>query len=113
MEQVRHTLLDAGFTKALLYTADGPDLIPNGSLPELPAVINFAPGGAKKAFATLHTLRPNGPFMAGEWWDGWFDYWGRPHHTTDGKAQAAELAWILQQGYSISIYMFHGGTNFG
>jgi beta-galactosidase len=113
MEQVHHALLDAGFNKALLYTADGPDLIPNGSLPELPAVINFAPGGAKNAFATLHKLRPNGPFMAGEWWDGWFDFWGGPHHTTDAKAQADELSWILQQGYSISIYMFHGGTNFG
>ncbi len=113
MEQVHHALLDAGFNKALLYTADGPDLIPNGSLPELPAVINFAPGGAKNAFATLHKLRPNGPFMAGEWWDGWFDFWGGPHHTTDAKAQADELSWILEQGYSISIYMFHGGTNFG
>jgi len=113
MEQIHHDLLDAGFNNALLYTADGPDLIPNGSLPELPAVINFSPGNAKQAFATLHKLRPDGPFMAGEWWDGWFDFWGGPHHTTDAKAQADELAWILEQGYSISIYMFHGGTNFG
>ena len=51
--------------------------------------------------------------MAGEWWDGWFDFWGGPHHTTDAKAEANELGWILSQGYSISIYMFHGGTNFG
>ncbi|MFZ1938952.1 MAG: glycoside hydrolase family 35 protein [Terracidiphilus sp.] len=113
MEQIHQALLDAGFNKALLYTADGPDLIPRGSLPGLPAVINFAPGEARSAFATLHKLRPNGPFMAGEWWDGWFDFWGGPHHTTDGKAQANELGWILNQGYSISIYMFHGGTNFG
>src|ERR1019366_2056578 len=34
-------------------------------------------------------------------------------HTTDAQKQADELAWILQQGYSISIYMFHGGTSFG
>src|SRR5580700_5190536 len=46
MEQIHHDLLDAGFSKALLYTADGPELIPNGSLPELPAVINFSPGNA-------------------------------------------------------------------
>jgi beta-galactosidase len=51
--------------------------------------------------------------MAGEWWDGWFDSWGGPHHTTDGKMQADELEWILKQGYSISIYMVHGGTSFG
>jgi len=113
MEQIHRDRLDAGFNKALLYTADGPEFIPNGSLPELPAVINFAPGNARQAFEALHKLRPEGPFMAGEWWDGWFDYWGGPHHTTDAKSQADELEWILSQGYSISIYMFHGGTNFG
>ena len=113
MEQIHHDLVDAGFTKAMLYTADGPAQIPNGSLPELPAGINFAPGNAPKSFATLRKLRPNGPFWATEWWDGWFDYWGGPHHTTDAKAEADELYWILSQGYSISIYMFHGGTSFG
>ena len=113
MEQIHRDLVDAGFTKAMLYTADGPEQVPNGSLPELPAVVNFAPGGAKHAFETLHKLRPTGPIMAGEWWDGWFDFWGGPHHTTNAKAEAAELSWIISQGDSISIYMFHGGTNFG
>jgi beta-galactosidase len=113
MEAIHHDLVDAGFDKAQLYTADGPDQIPNGSLPELPAGINFPPGNAPQAFATLHKMRPEGPFMATEWWDGWFDHWGEHHHTTDAEAQAAELEWILKQGYSISIYMFHGGTSFG
>jgi beta-galactosidase len=113
MEQIHHDMVDAGFDKAQLYTADGADEIPDGSLQELPAGINFPPGNAPQEFAKLHKLRPEGPFMATEWWDGWFDHWGEHHHTTDGKAQAAELEWILKQGYSISIYMFHGGTSFG
>ncbi|MGD0346584.1 MAG: beta-galactosidase family protein [Terracidiphilus sp.] len=113
MEQIRRDMVDAGFDASLMYTADGPKQIPNGSLPDLPAGINFAPGNAPKAFATLHQLRPEGPFMATEWWDGWFDFWGGEHHTTDAKPQAAELEWILEQGYSISIYMVHGGTSFG
>jgi beta-galactosidase len=113
MEQMHHTLLDAGFNKAQLYTADGPDQVPNGSLPELPAVINFGTGNAKLGFATLHKLRPQGPFMTGEYWAGWFDHWGEHHHTTSAQQQADELAWILSQGYSASIYMFHGGTSFG
>jgi len=113
MEQIRRDMVDAGFDSGLLYTADGPEQIPNGSLPDLPAGINFAPGNAPKAFATLHKLRPEGPFMATEWWDGWFDHWGGEHNTTDAKQQADELKWILEQGYSISIYMFHGGTSFG
>jgi beta-galactosidase len=113
MEAIHHDLVDAGFTESQLYTADGADEVPRGSLPELPAVINFGPGEAQKSFATLKKLRPQGPFMNGEYWDGWFDHWGAPHAHTNTEQQAADLDWILRQGYSISIYMFHGGTSFG
>ncbi|MGC2620594.1 MAG: beta-galactosidase family protein, partial [Acidobacteriaceae bacterium] len=113
MQDIRNMLVDAGFTKAQLYTADGADEIPRGSLPDLPAVANFGPGEAQASFATLKKLRPGGPFMCGEYWDGWFDHWGGRHATTNPQKQAADLQWILSQGYSISIYMFHGGTSFG
>src|SRR5579875_140186 len=113
MEDIHHMLLDAGFTKAQLFTADGPEQLPRGSLPELPAVINFAPGEAQKSFATLKKLRPQGPYMTGEYWDGWFDHWGAPHAHTNGQQQANELDWMLRQGYSVNLYMFHGGTSFG
>ena len=113
MEQIHHMLVDAGFTKSQLYTADGPDKVPNGSLPELPAAINFGPGESQKGFATLKKLRPDGPFMNSEYWDGWFDHWGAKHASTDAKQQDADLDWTLRQGYSISLYMFHGGTSFG
>ena len=113
MEDIHHDLVDAGFTKAQLYTADGPEEVPRGSLPELPVGINFGPGESQKGFATLKTLRPNGPFLNSEYWDGWFDHWGAPHAHTNTEQQAADLDWTLRQGYSISIYMFHGGTSFG
>jgi len=112
MESVKQALIDSGMT-GVLYTADGPALIPKGGLPELPAVINFGTGGAQKAFAELETLRPDGPRMSGEYWAGWFDHWGEKHHLTDGAKQAAEYEWMLRQGYSVSMYMFHGGTSFG
>ena len=113
MEQIHHALVDAGFTKAQLYTADGPEQVPDGSLPELPAAINYGPGEAQKGFALLKKMRPDGPFMNSEYWDGWFDHWGTKHASTDAKQQAADLDWTLRQGYSISLYMFHGGTSFG
>ena len=113
MEQVKQVLLDSGFNKAVLYTADGAELIPKGGLPELPAVINFGTGNAKGGFAELDKLRPDGPRMSGEYWAGWFDHWGEKHQVTDGSKQAAELAWMLGQQYSVSLYMFHGGTSFG
>ena len=115
MQAVRDALLKSGLAASdtLLYTADGPEQVPNGSLPELPAVINFGTGDAKKGFETLKKIRPTGPFMTGEYWAGWFDHWGEHHHTTAVAANAAEYEWMLQQGYSVSMYMFHGGTSFG
>ena len=110
---IRQALIDAGFTKAQLYTADGADVLAKGSFPDLPAVINFGVGDAKRSFDLLKKARPQGPFMSGEYWAGWFDHWGEAHHTTDARVQADELAWMLKQGYSVSIYMFQGGTSFG
>ncbi len=113
MEQIHHLLLDSGFDKAMLYTADGADEVKNGSLPELPAVINFGTGDAKTEFAKLAKIRPNGPRMCGEYWDGWFDHWGDKHHTASAENEAEELKWMLEQGDSVNLYMFHGGTSFG
>ena len=113
MEAIHHDLVDAGFTQSQLYTADGAEEVPRGSLPELPVGINFGPGEAQKEFVELKKLRPDGPFFNSEYWDGWFDHWGAPHAHTDTKQQAADLDWMLRQGYSVSIYMFHGGTSFG
>jgi beta-galactosidase len=110
---IRDALRTAGFTDSLLYTADGPEELPDGTLPDLPAVANFGPGDAKKELDILEKFRPGAPQMIGEWWAGWFDHWGRPHHVTDGEAEAKELDWILEHGYSINFYMFHGGTTPG
>ena len=113
MEALKKLLRQTGMAAEVLYTADGPEQIPKGSLPELPAVINFGTGEAKNSFATLDTMRPGGPRMSGEYWAGWFDHWGEKHHETDGAKEAAEFEWMLRQGYSVSMYMFHGGTSFG
>ncbi|HEY4355567.1 MAG TPA: beta-galactosidase family protein [Acidobacteriaceae bacterium] len=113
LEGVKQQLIDSGMGDTVLYTANPPNDTEHGSLPELPTVINFGTGGAEKGFATLEKLRPNGPRMSGEYWAGWFDHWGGPHQQTDGDKQAAELRWMLQQGFSVSMYMFEGGTNFG
>jgi beta-galactosidase len=113
MQDIRRALVDGGFDSALFYTADGADNVPNGSLPDLPVAINFGTGDAQQEFAKLRKLRPQGPFMNGEYWDGWFDHWGEAHNTPDPKKQIADVEWMLGQGYSISLYMFHGGTSFG
>ncbi|MCU1225616.1 MAG: beta-galactosidase [Edaphobacter sp.] len=116
MEQIHKMMVDAGFTKSQLYTADGPEQVPDGSLPELPVGINFggeSAGAAQKSFATLKKFRPDGPFINSEYWAGWFDHWGSKHAHTKVENEAANLDWMLRQGYSVSFYMFHGGTSFG
>jgi beta-galactosidase len=116
MQEIRQLLVHAGFTKSVLYTADGADEVPAGSLPDLPVGINFGgadPGVAQTEFAKLKKLRPHGPFLNSEFWDGWFDHWGGQHGVTNAQNQAANLDWMLRQGYSVSLYMFHGGTSFG
>jgi beta-galactosidase len=116
MRDIQRLLVDSGFTQAQLYTADGADEIPGGSLPDLPVGINFGgsdAGRAEEEFAKLKKLRPNGPFINSEFWDGWFDHWGSKHSVTNAANEAANLEWMLQQGYSVSLYMFHGGTSFG
>jgi len=115
METIRAMFVDAGFTKSQLFTVDTPEHIPAGSLADLPVGINFggAAGQAEKSFAILKKIRPKGPFFNSEFWDGWFDHWGGKHGATNLAKESANLDWILRLGYSVNLYMFHGGTSFG
>lgn len=113
LEGVKDALIKSGMGDTLLYTANTPKDLIDGSLPELPTVINFGGGDAQRGFAKLEQLRPDGPRMSGEYWAGWFDHWGDINHQTDGAKEAADLSWMLRQGHSVNIYMFEGGTSFG
>ena len=116
MQAIRAQYVAAGFDVPL-FTSDGagPRYFEGGPLPDLTAVVNFGGGrqDAIEAFDALAAFRPQGPRMVGEYWAGWFDHWGEPHHTTDGASEADALDWMLANGISFNIYMWHGGTNFG
>ena len=103
----------AGITVPLT-TVDQPEpqMLRDGSLPGLHLTGSFG-SRATERLATLREHQPTGPLMCSEFWDGWFDWWGAVHHTTDPDAAAAELDALLAAGASVSIYMFPGGTNFG
>ena len=104
---------DAGITVPLT-TVDQPvdRMLEDGSLPELHKTGSFGSRSGER-LATLRKHQPTGPLMCSEFWDGWFDWWGGVHHTTDVAAAAFELDALLAAGASVNIYMFHGGTNFG
>ncbi|KAA9089644.1 glycoside hydrolase family 35 protein [Microbacterium radiodurans] len=104
---------DAGITVPLT-TVDQPEpgMLAAGTLPELHTTGSFGSRAAER-LETLRRFQPTGPLMCSEFWDGWFDWWGGVHHTTDAITAAAELDALLAAGASVNIYMVHGGTNFG
>ena len=54
------------------------------------------------------------PPMCSEYYAGWYTYWGQPGGTnTSTKAAVRTFQEMMDQGMSVSIYMAHGGTNFG
>lgn len=113
LRALRSALVDAGFGASPFFTIDQPKDLAAGSLDELPIAATFAPGDPAKEFEHVRALRAQAPLACGEYWAGWFDHWGEPHHRLDAAQQARDLEWMLREGCSVNVYMFHGGTNFG
>ena len=113
LKAVAEIIRSAGITVPLV-TVDQPVdamLVAGG----LDGVLRTGSFGSRVAerLETLRRHQPTGPLMCMEFWDGWFDHWGGPHHTTSVAEAAAELDALLAAGASVNIYMLHGGTNFG
>lgn len=98
----------------LLFTTDGAHdtMQQGGSVPGHLATATFG-SRAPERLAVLRRHQPQGPLAAMEFWIGWFDRWGAPHHVRDPKESAASLDELLATGASVNLYMAHGGTNFG
>ena len=113
LQQVLQMVRDAGFGESMLYTADGGEELPHGSIPGLLAAIDFGTGELPHEVPLLQAFQPNAPVFIAEYWDGWFDHWGEKHQVTDAAVQEAEIREAIEKGYSISLYMIEGGTSFG
>ncbi|MCL5671402.1 MAG: beta-galactosidase [Acidobacteria bacterium] len=112
MGAIRQMLLDAGFDVPL-FTADGPTprMLSGGTLPDVLSFINFGSDPAKQ-FQEFSRFRTNVPRMCTESYPGWFDHWGEIHHRVNGHLMEG-VEWMLANGVSFNLYMFHGGTSFG
>jgi beta-galactosidase len=111
MGELRQALRDAGFDVPLFECNPVADL-KHGFRPDIFPVVNFGKEPAT-GFAALREILPQGPLMCGEFYPGWFDTWGQPHHTGNTPQYLADLQYMLSHGDSFSIYMVHGGTTFG
>ena len=106
---LRDMIKEAGFNVPL-FTCDGGGQVEaghiDGALPTLNGVFS------EDIFKIVDKYHPGGPYFVAEFYPAWFDVWGQHHSTVDYKRPAEQLDWMLGHGVSVSMYMFHGGTNF-
>ncbi|WP_164234209.1 glycoside hydrolase family 35 protein [Microbacterium hydrocarbonoxydans] len=95
----------------MLTTADGTtaDMVAHGSVPGAMTTFTFGTGVA----AAAGLRREGEALMCSELWGGWFDHWGEQHHVRSAASMGGTVAELLDAGGSVSMYMAHGGTNFG
>ncbi|XP_060084026.1 beta-galactosidase-1-like protein 2 [Ylistrum balloti] len=64
-------------------------------------------------FLKILRMSEDFPLVVTEFWSGWFDHWGQGHNTRAVDVFRNTLKSLLDDGASVNVYMFHGGTNFG
>ena len=98
----------------LWFTSDGviPMMLSGGSLPEVFKTVNFG-SDTTNSFRELDRIQRGRPRMCAEFWCGWFDWWGGPHHMREAESVSGEIETMLDSDVSFNLYMFCGGTNFG
>ena len=111
MDEIRKALLAAGFDVPL-FECNPPDQMRNGLLTNLFQAGNFG-SDPEKNFAKVRRFQPSGPLLCSEFYPGWFDTWGQPHHLGNADKYLGDLEYMLSHDASFSIYMAHGGTTFG
>ncbi|TAJ11789.1 beta-galactosidase [Marinilabiliaceae bacterium JC017] len=107
--RLRDMIKDAGFNVPLM-TCDGSGQMEAGHVAGVLPTVNGAVG--EDIIKSVDKFNPGGPYFVAEFYPAWFDVWGTPHSYRDYKRPAEQLEWMVKNGVSVSIYMFHGGTNF-
>ena len=108
---LRQAVVDGGF-EVPLFDCNPTGMLGHGSPDDLFHVVNFG-SNPDAGFDALRRHQPKGPLMCGEFYPGWFDTWGAPHHLGNTANYLRDLEIMLKRNGSFSIYMAHGGTSFG
>ncbi len=114
VSQVRDMLRKNFGSDVTLFQCDWSSNFLNNGLDDLIWTMNFGTGAnIDQQFAKLKEVRPSSPLMCSEFWSGWFDKWGANHETRPAADMIAGIDEMLSKGISFSLYMTHGGTNWG
>ncbi|RZL47284.1 MAG: beta-galactosidase, partial [Pedobacter sp.] len=110
---IKNTLLNAGVDVPLFHCDwAGKNYYDKGHVEGVLPTINFG-SKAQKSFETFAQYVPEGPRFNSEFWTGWFDYWGGKHEVHSVEEKLADFKWMIDNGISVNLYMFHGGTTNG
>lgn len=113
VSNVRDIVRD-NFRDVTLFQCDWSSNFTKNGLDDLLWTMNFGTGAnIDQQFALLKELRPESPLMCSEFWSGWFDKWGANHETRPADLMVSGIDEMLSKGISFSLYMTHGGTNWG
>lgn len=97
-----------------MFQCDWNSNFEKNGLDDLLWTMNFGTGAdIDSQFNRLKELRPDSPLMCSEFWSGWFDKWGAKHETRPADDMISGISEMLDKGISFSLYMTHGGTNWG
>ncbi|KRY76738.1 Beta-galactosidase, partial [Trichinella pseudospiralis] len=118
MSELYHIIRAYAGEDTVLFTVDGNavGLLRCGHVPGAHATVDFGPSTLKdveQAFAVQRFYAPRGPLVNSEFYPGWFDVWGKNHSRTKISPIINSMAYMWYMNASFSMYVFHGGTNFG
>lgn len=114
VSNIRDMLRNNFGEEVLMFQCDWSSNFTLNGLDDLVWTMNFGTGAdVDSQFEALKSIRPNSPLMCSEFWSGWFDKWGASHETRPADEMIKGIDDMLSRGISFSLYMTHGGTNWG
>lgn len=118
-EALRDLAIEVGYD-VLLYTTDQANdaSVKGGNIPNTLQELDGADADVSEAQKYIPVDSSKGPFMNTEYYTHWYDQFNATyqHEAIDDKGiekVRTELTALLKKHGSFSLYMFHGGTNFG
>lgn len=98
---------------ARFATGDGatPYMLEAGSWPG--AAVGLDPGAQLSHWDLARRMNPGVPVFSSETYPGWLTHWGEKWARVSTENISKEVRFLMDSGKSFSLYVVHGGTNFG
>lgn len=92
-------------------TSDGPsvNMLKDSTLPGV--AVGLDSGSSEKDWEVARKVNPGVPIFSGETYPGWLRHWGEKDWEPTNVS--SELKFYMENKKSFSLYLVHGGTNFG